>query len=132
MTEDTDLNDSLIERILTVRNENLRRGADRLIGRFIVNWQRKQILARHKVGIRIVNGNEEVAEYTIWSSDGRFWDKYKTDLDENEVWVIWSYDLSYIQRVASECEDIINKEINDEAGKGIHKVCEKENDTIND
>jgi hypothetical protein len=132
MTEDTNLNDSLIEQILTVRNENLRRGADRLIGRFVVSWQRKQILARHKVGIRIVNGNEEVAEYTIWSSDGRFWDKYKTDLNEDEVWVVWSYDLSYIQRVASECEEIIDKEIDDETRKGIQKVCEKGNDTIND
>lgn len=130
MTEDTSLNDSLIEQILTVRNENLRRGAGRFFGRFLVSWQRKQILARHRVGIRIVNGSEEVGEYTIWSSDGRFWDKYKTDLNEDEVWVVWSYDLSYIRRVASECEEIIDKEIDDETRKGIQKVREKGNDTI--
>jgi hypothetical protein len=132
MTENNHLNDSLIEQILTVRNENLRRGAGRFLGRFLVNWQRKQILAHHKVGIRIVNGDEEIAEYTIWSSDGRFWDNYKSELKEDEVWVVWSYDLSYIQRVAFECEAIIDKEINDETRKGIQKVCENGNDTIND
>ncbi|UCE26780.1 MAG: hypothetical protein JSW52_10615 [Candidatus Coatesbacteria bacterium] len=122
MAEENRVEDSLIEKILTVRNENLRRGADRFLGRFLVNWQRKQILSRHKVGIRIVNGDDEIAEYTVWSSDGRYWDKYKRDINEEEVWVIWSYDLSYIERVASECEEIIDKDIDDETRKDIRKV----------
>ena len=122
MAKENRVEDSLIEKILTVRNESLRRGADRLFGRFLVNWQRRQILSRHKVGIRIVNGIDEIAEYTVWSSDGRYWDKYKPNITEEEVWVIWSYDLSYIERVASECEAIIDKDIDVETRKDIRKV----------
>jgi hypothetical protein len=132
MAEEKPVEDSLIEKILTVRNESLRRGAGRLFGRFLVSWQRKQILSRHKVGIRIVNGSDEIADYTIWSSDGRYWDKYKPNIIEEEVWVIWSYDFSYIERVASECEEIIDREIDDETRKGIKKVSGEPKNGIND
>ena len=126
MTEENRLDDSLIEQILTVRNENLRRGSKHLFARLIVSWQRKKILARHKVGIRILNGDATVAEYTVWSSDGMYWDKYTPDIDEDEVWVVWGYDLSYIEQVASVCEDIINKEIEDGTKTKIKKICRED------
>ncbi len=128
MTKENIIDDSLIEQILTVRNESLRRGSDRLFGRFVVNWQRRKILGRHKVGIRIVEDNEKIGEYTIWSSDGQFWDNYKPGVDGDEVWVIWTYDLSYLEEVASECEEIIIKEIDDGKRRSIKKIQIEEGD----
>lgn len=110
-----------IEKILAVRNESLRRGACGILSRFLVNWQRKKILSRHKIGVRIVNGAKTVAEYTVWSSDGLYWDKYKRNVNEDEVWVVWTYELSYIEKAEQECEEIIEKELDEGSLKRIRR-----------